>query len=116
MEEAGHRVARRIRQLRLRAGLSLENLAERAGVPTRTLSRVERGETSPTVRTLGRIAEGLGVDSIAFFYTDEAPIVHRITSTPGSLDPIVWYLAVRPPEDIARALRILRAALDPDLS
>ena len=49
----------RIRALREAMDLSLRDLAERSGVSAPMLSQVERGETSPTLQTAGRIAEGL---------------------------------------------------------
>jgi transcriptional regulator with XRE-family HTH domain len=49
----------RIRALREAMDLSLRDLAERSGVSAPMLSQVERGETSPTLQTAGRIAAGL---------------------------------------------------------
>jgi XRE family transcriptional regulator, regulator of sulfur utilization len=49
----------RIRALREAMDLSLRDLAERCGVSAPMLSQVERGETSPTLQTAGRIAAGL---------------------------------------------------------
>jgi transcriptional regulator with XRE-family HTH domain len=39
--------------------LSLRDLSARSGVSAPMLSQVERGETSPTLATAGRIASGL---------------------------------------------------------
>jgi transcriptional regulator with XRE-family HTH domain len=50
----------RIRAERTRQRLSLEALAERSGVSRSMLSAVERGEKTPTVLVLHRIADGLG--------------------------------------------------------
>lgn len=55
------RVAERIRTLRRQRGLTLQNLAERAGVSKSMISKVERGEASPSAGTMSRLAEGLGV-------------------------------------------------------
>jgi transcriptional regulator with XRE-family HTH domain len=49
-------------QLRERQGLTQIQLAERGGVNVADISRIERGSTSPTTRTLQRIAEALGAD------------------------------------------------------
>ena len=49
----------RVRALREAMDLSLRDLAERCGVSAPMLSQVERGETSPTLQTAGRIAAGL---------------------------------------------------------
>lgn len=50
-----------IRRRRLEAGLSQEQLAERADVHRNHVGFVERGERSPTVVVLDRIAQGLGI-------------------------------------------------------
>jgi transcriptional regulator with XRE-family HTH domain len=49
------RLAARLATLRQQAGWSLEELADRSGISRATLSRIERGETSPTATLLGRL-------------------------------------------------------------
>ncbi|WP_307866876.1 XRE family transcriptional regulator [Variovorax sp. E3] len=61
-----------IRALRKAALTSGGELAARAGVSRSMLSRVERGLASPSVETLERIAQGLGV-SISQFFAARAP-------------------------------------------
>ena len=56
-----------IRMLRQRKGLSLRALAELSGLSTNAISRIERGENSPTVATLRQLANGLDVLVIDFF-------------------------------------------------
>jgi transcriptional regulator with XRE-family HTH domain len=51
----------RIRRLRERKGVSLRELARRAGVGAATLSRIESGEANPRLSTLLLLAEVLGV-------------------------------------------------------
>ncbi|MGR3802601.1 helix-turn-helix domain-containing protein [Marinibacterium profundimaris] len=51
------RIARCLRDLRHRAGWSLDELTDRCGVSRATLSRLEHGEVSPTAHALARIAE-----------------------------------------------------------
>ncbi len=48
--------------LRERHGLTQGQLAERCGVNQADISRIERGSTSPTARTLQRIADALDAD------------------------------------------------------
>lgn len=54
-------LAQRIRSLRADAGLTLAELAERSGVSRAMLSKVERGEKSPTLPIIVRIASGFGL-------------------------------------------------------
>lgn len=54
------RLAARLAALRAERGWSLDELAERAGVSRATLSRLERGESSPTAAVLGRLSAAYG--------------------------------------------------------
>ncbi|HEY8340516.1 MAG TPA: XRE family transcriptional regulator [Egibacteraceae bacterium] len=54
-------VARNIRELRDRAGLSLSELAVAAGVAKSTLSQLESGRGNPSIETLWAVARALGV-------------------------------------------------------
>lgn len=49
------------RKSRLERGLRIEQLSQLSGVSRAMISRVERGETSPTLPIASRIAKGLGV-------------------------------------------------------
>lgn len=53
-------VAQRLASLRKLNGLSLEQVATRAGITKSYLSKLERGLSSPTIATLLRLAEALG--------------------------------------------------------
>ena len=54
-------VGRNVRQYRLRAGLSREELAHRADLDRTYISGVERGVRNPTVLVLQALATVLGV-------------------------------------------------------
>ena len=54
------RIAARLSALRQERGWTLEALAERTGISRATLSRLERGETSPTAALLGRLCSAHG--------------------------------------------------------
>ncbi len=60
-------VGQRIRLLRERRGLSLRALAERCGLSVNAISRIERGEHSPTVASLHLLATALRVPITDFF-------------------------------------------------
>jgi transcriptional regulator with XRE-family HTH domain len=63
MAEGGNdirRLGRVLRELRRRAGLSQEELAELASIHPTYVSQIERGLKSPTVRMLARLAKALG--------------------------------------------------------
>ncbi len=60
-------IAEKIRFLREQQQLSQRALAERAGISAAALSQLEAGQTSPSVATLEKLADGLGVAVAAFF-------------------------------------------------
>ena len=57
------RVGRRLRALRLEAGLSLIGLSTRAGMSVGALSQIERGVSSLRVRTIWPLASALGIEA-----------------------------------------------------
>lgn len=61
-----------LQRLREQRGLTLEELADRAGVSAATLSQLERGQGNPSFATLLRIASGLKVPVPMFFQSDTA--------------------------------------------
>jgi transcriptional regulator with XRE-family HTH domain len=54
------RLAARLARLRAERGWSLDQLAEASGVSRATLSRLERGQTSPTASLLGKLCSAYG--------------------------------------------------------
>ncbi|RYH34429.1 MAG: XRE family transcriptional regulator [Alcaligenaceae bacterium] len=65
--DCASRIGQQVRSLRLAAGASGGELARSSGVSRSMLSRIEHGLVSPSVETLNRIAEGLGVPMSRFF-------------------------------------------------
>jgi transcriptional regulator with XRE-family HTH domain len=59
-EEVDRRIAERLTKLRAEKGWSLEALAERTDISRASLSRIERGELSPTASMLGRLCTAYG--------------------------------------------------------
>jgi transcriptional regulator with XRE-family HTH domain len=59
--DAQKRLGQNIRERRKERRMSQTELAQKAGVALMTISRLERGEHDPHVRTLSQIAKGLGV-------------------------------------------------------
>jgi transcriptional regulator with XRE-family HTH domain len=60
-------VARNLRRLRVRKGLSQEVLAVDARIDRTYVSRLERGLENPTVAVLERLAGALGAQIVEFF-------------------------------------------------
>ena len=57
----------RIKELRKRAGLSQDQLAEKVGIESKYLSRIEVGKRDPSLDVLERIADSLQVEMKALF-------------------------------------------------
>jgi len=62
-----------VQDLRKTNGLSLQQLAERSGLSIGLLSQIERGLTSPSIRSLRQISEALGVTPASFFHEETPP-------------------------------------------
>src|SRR6218665_478343 len=88
-------LARRIRALRERRGLTQEDFATRCGISVSFASLVERGERSPSYETLVQVALALGVPLAELFRVEdeEAAGAHRLV-------------------DFARARALSRAEVD----
>ena len=55
-------IGARLRRRRLAAGLSLRTLGLMVDVHYNQLQRIEQGKVNPSLHTLYRISEGLGID------------------------------------------------------
>ncbi len=64
-------VGLRLKELREARNISMRTLATKSGLSANALSMIERGKTSPSVSTLYKLADALGV-SITAFFGDEA--------------------------------------------
>ena len=81
MEAINQQVGLALRQLRQEQGWSLDRTAQACGVSKAMLGQIERGESSPTVVTLWKIAAGL---QVPFSYFLSQPAEPRVD--PAGLD------------------------------
>jgi transcriptional regulator with XRE-family HTH domain len=81
-------VGERLRELRLERSMSMRALGRASGLSTNALSMIERSLTSPSVSTLYKIAEALGVPITAFFRLElpKLDIVFRKSSQRSRVD------------------------------
>lgn len=66
MKDPGPHIAQTLKQRRADLGWSLDRTARETGVSKAMLGQIERGESSPTVATLWKIATGSGLPLSAF--------------------------------------------------
>ena len=77
----------RVRQGRASRGWTLDQLAERSGVSRRMLVSIEQGSANPSIATLLRISDALGIGLPALVDMDRSPGL-RVTRAGNA--PVLW--------------------------
>lgn len=87
-------LARNLKAARQERGWTLEALAESSGVSRAMISKIERGEASPTAATLARLAAALGVSLASLFgaAARAAGPLSRSADQPVWTDPATGYV------------------------
>jgi transcriptional regulator with XRE-family HTH domain len=80
-------IGARVRQHRTAHGWTLDDLADRSGVSRRMLITIEHGEGNPSIATLLRISDALGV-GLPVLVDVERP--HTLTVTAAGTAPVLW--------------------------
>ena len=80
MNKDAQTFGQRLREARLRAGLSQSDVEETSGIPKARLSRYENGHVAPSIQTLERLAVALGV-SEASLLGDQRAILESFFDT-----------------------------------
>lgn len=89
-------VGENIRNSRQKRGLSQERLALKAGLNTSYLGQIERGEKSPTISVIDKIASALLIDIKDIFESD---LKQENIITTEFIDRIVYELNGRTTEE-----------------
>jgi transcriptional regulator with XRE-family HTH domain len=71
-EDVRRMVGRNVRKLRIGAGLSQAELAERMGVDRAYVSGLELGQRNPTILTLWHLGKALGVKLRSFLEEEKS--------------------------------------------
>ncbi|RKS77794.1 helix-turn-helix protein [Motilibacter peucedani] len=80
-------VARNVRRLRQERGWTLDALASRAGLSKGMLVQVEQTRTNPSLGTLCRLADAIGVSLARLVELDEAPVVRVVAADQAA---VLW--------------------------
>jgi len=72
IENINAKIGKKIAQLRKEIGLSQNQLAEKSGLSTEYISRLERGINAPSVQSMNVLADVLRVDIRDFFTFSES--------------------------------------------
>ena len=75
MNQIDKNIAFNLKKIRKAKNMSLDMLAEQTGVSKSMLGQIERGESNPTVSTIGKIVEGLKVPFEDLLYAKEERVV-----------------------------------------
>lgn len=93
-DEISLRTGRAVKQRREAMGFSLRTLAARSGISASMISDIERGAKSPTVTTVVRLAQALGVEAAALIDCVAAAVprirVLRRDEGAGGEHPVRW--------------------------
>lgn len=71
IEDIDKKVGLNIRVQRVKRGISQEELADLSGIARSTMGIVERGEQSPSLQTIAKIATALKIDIYKLFLFDD---------------------------------------------
>ncbi|MBU0566766.1 helix-turn-helix domain-containing protein [bacterium] len=96
----------RIRALRKGAGFTQLRLAVEADVSENYICLIEKGQRSPSVHTLNRIAKVLGVSLQSLFSFSEEGKTDRCSEE--ALQELIIFLEDKAPEDIKLATQIVK--------
>ena len=103
-----NKLGKMIKQQRLRAKLTLNQLSLVSGVSVSHLSRVEKGERFPSASILRKIAKPLGVDEAELFisagFLPPQSSTEVGSSNAGRLDPYVAAVLAQEPVDVQRTV------------
>jgi transcriptional regulator with XRE-family HTH domain len=95
----------RVKELRKKAQMSQEELAERIGINYKNLSRIEAGRGYPTLETLETIAKVLNLEIRDFFE------FHHLDSADSVAEAINTIVKTASDKDLQLFLKFLRALI-----
>jgi transcriptional regulator with XRE-family HTH domain len=111
-------IAERLRFEREMRGWTLADLAERAGVSKAMISKIERGETSPTAVLLGKLSGAFGITLSKLLAHSEEPHnrLVRAGDQPKWKDPETGYVRTRVTPNASHPIEIIVVELPPGAS
>ena len=100
-----HKLGKRIKELRKKAGKTQEQLAETAGTSSKYFGEIERGEVNVSAYILVKIAEVLGVDMLQLLDFD------HLENTEVLKKEIMELLDKADNEEVRQIYRVVNAML-----
>ncbi|MCE7482792.1 MULTISPECIES: helix-turn-helix domain-containing protein [Microbacterium] len=113
MEDLGSRIGRALRRERESAGISISELARRAGISKATVSQLENGTGNPSVETLWALGDALSIPfAVLVDQQAHAPTLIRadeLDAVPSAAAPYSATLLSASPPGARRDLYVIRA-------
>jgi XRE family transcriptional regulator, regulator of sulfur utilization len=115
MEDLTLLVAQNLKKLREEKKLSLDKLAELTGVSKSMLGQIERGDSSPTIATVWKIANGLKVSFTSLLETPQSDttLLHQADISPLLEDNGRYRLFPFFPIEEGRRFEVYSIEIDP---
>ena len=112
-EDLRYIVGQRVRELRKQAGLTQEELADKADSDFRHIVRIERGESHIQLNTLAWIAQALGASPAELLEPSSKLLSKRKTPSPKEemLQELIDLLMSQSDDDVRLALEVVKTLL-----
>ena len=107
MSRIEKQIGSKIREIRLSSQMTQADLAERIDVSVESISRLERGVTFPSLKTMEKMATALNVPLKMFFEFGEAKAGSKSFET--SLSKLVAFLRTLNKDEIILVHKVLKA-------
>ena len=80
------KLGKRVKKMRKSVKITQQKLAEKVGLSDKYIGAIERGERSPSVKTLDKIANALGIELLELFYFEEDEVASKETILQSLMD------------------------------
>ncbi len=106
MKDIKQLIGLRIYQLRKKLNITQSNLAEKANISDDSISRIERGERTPSIQSLSSIANALGVEIKEIFNFSDVIFKEKIKNE--ELIDFYIYMSNKTPKEINKIFQIVK--------
>ncbi len=104
------RIGGKITEIRLERELTQPELAERINVSVETISRMERGVSFPSLKTIEKISRALDVPLKSFFDFDES--APKDKSFERELSKLIAFLRTLSEGELSKVRKVLKVVFD----
>lgn len=115
MNRVDQNIAANLKRIRKEKSMSLDVLAEKTGVSKSMLGQIERGESNPTVATIGKIVEGIKIsfEDLIYRKEDTAVLIDKENIPPCKEEKDAYLVKEILPYDRKRSFEIYHYEIEP---